>query len=424
MLDIDLFRNAPDVVKKDLKKRGEDTGRVDEVIEADKKWRKALKKVSDLRSKRNTVTKEVAALKKSGKDASSTIKSMSSINDEIKEQQKVVDGLAAQRKQLLMRMPNILDESVPVGEGSEENVEIRKHGTPKKYDFDLKAHGELSEKLGIADFDKAAEVAGAGFYYLKGELAQLDFALMAFAINELVAKGYKLIEPPFMLNRKAYEGVTDLGDFESVMYKIEGEDLYLIATSEHPIGAMLMNEVISEDELPLKFAGISSCYRKEIGAHGVDTKGIFRVHQFNKIEQFVFCKPEDSKKYHEEIIKNSEEMWKKLEIPFRVVNICTGDIGTVAAKKYDIEAWSPRQKKYVEVVSGSNCTDYQSRRLNIKYGKRGGETQLVHTLNSTAIATSRALVAILENNQQKDGSVKIPKVLWPYMGGIKEIKAK
>jgi seryl-tRNA synthetase len=228
-----------------------------------------------------------------------------------------------------------------------------------------------------------------------------------------------------MLNRKAYEGVTDLGDFENVMYKIDSEDLYMIATSEHPIAALYMNEVIAEEDMPLKMVGYSPCFRKEIGSHGVDTRGIFRVHQFWKIEQFIFCKPEDSWKHHEELIKNSEELFQALEIPYRVVNICTGDIGTVAAKKYDLEVWMPRQNAYKEACSCSNCTDYQARRLNIKYGKRGsGDLKLIHTLNDTAIATSRALVAIIENFQNEDGSIDIPKVLWPYMNGKKKIVAQ
>jgi seryl-tRNA synthetase len=248
---------------------------------------------------------------------------------------------------------------------------------------------------------------------------------MQFAVDNLVKKGFKLFIPPLMLGRKAYEGVTDLADFENVMYKVEGEDLYLIATSEHPIAAYFMNEVIPEEELPIKIVGMSPCFRKEIGSHGVDTRGLFRVHQFWKVEQFILCKPEDSWKYHEELQKNSEELYTELGVPFRVVNICTGDLGVIAAKKYDTEAWFPRQKAYQEVGSNSNCTDYQARRLNIKFGKRGaGNLQLVHTLNNTAIATSRAMVAILENFQNKDGSVDIPKALWPYMNKVKKIEAK
>ncbi len=252
---------------------------------------------------------------------------------------------------------------------------------------------------------------------MKGDLVLLDLALQQFALNFVRERGYEVVIPPFMMRRKAYEGMVDLADFETMMYKAEDEDLYLIATSEHPIGAMHMDEVLDEDEMPLKYAGISTNFRKEIGAHGVDTRGLFRMHQFNKVEMFIFCLPEDSSKYHEELIGNAEEIFRQLEIPHRIVNVCTGDIGTVAAKKYDLETWSPRQRKYVEVVSCSNCTDYQARRLKIRVGKRGGEKRYAHTLNSTAIATSRALVAILENNQNEDGTVTVPKVLRPLLGG-------
>ncbi|MCJ2520466.1 MAG: serine--tRNA ligase, partial [Candidatus Thermoplasmatota archaeon] len=242
-------------------------------------------------------------------------------------------------------------------------------------------------------------------------------ALQRFALDLVLGRGYQPVFPPFMMRRAAYEGCVDLADFETVMYKVEGEDLYLIATSEHPIAAMHMNEVLDEGQMPLKYAGISTNFRKEIGAHGVDTRGLFRMHQFNKVEQFVFSPPEDSRKYHEELIENAEEIFRRLEIPYRVVNVCTGDMGTVAAKRYDLETWSPRQGKYVEVVSCSNCKDYQARGLNIKVGKRGGEKRFVHTLNSTAVATSRALVAILENYQNEDGSVAVPEVLRAYMDG-------
>ena len=306
-----------------------------------------------------------------------------------------------------------------------ENVEVKKIGKPKKFDFKLISHGELAEKLGIADFKKATQVSGAGFYYLFGELALLNQALSQYAIDFMIKKGYKFVIPPLMLNKKAYEGVTDLADFQNVMYKIEDDDMYMIATAEHPIAALYMNEVIPEEDLPLKLVGFSPCFRKEIGSHGVDTKGLFRVHQFWKVEQFIFCKPEDSWKYHEELIKNSEELFKSLELPYRIVNICTGDLGIIAAKKYDLELWMPRQEAYKEACSCSNCTDYQARRLNIKLGKRGSSNlQLVHTLNNTAIATSRAMVAILENFQNKDGSIDIPKPLHKYMGGIKKINVK
>jgi seryl-tRNA synthetase len=276
------------------------------------------------------------------------------------------------------------------------------------------------------DIERAGKIAGARFFYLKNDGVLLDMALMNFALQEMVKKGYKPIEPPFLMRRKPYEGVVALSDFEDVLYKIEDEDLYLIATSEHPMAAMFMDEVLRADELPLKLVGVSTNFRKEAGAHGKDTRGIFRTHQFNKIEQFVFCKPEDSWEIHEELVQNAEDLVQKLGLPYRVVNCCTGDIGTVAAKKYDVEAWMPAQNAYREIISCSNCTDYQARRLNIKYREKEGEPPkgFVHTLNSTAIATGRTIVAILENYQQEDGSVVVPEVLRKYMGGIAKIESK
>jgi len=423
MLSIKFIRENSDLVKKSLEKRKDDEKIkwVDDLLNVDEKWRSLKQEVDELRHKRNVVTEEIMKLKKENKDASEKIKEAKEIPEKIKQLEKELEKVEKKKIFFLMRIPNILHDSVPYGKDDSENVEIKKVGKVPKIKFDLKPHGELAEELGIVDFKRAAKIAGSGFNYLKGELALLDLALQRFAIDFLVKKGYKLVYPPFMMNRKAYEGVTDLADFENVMYKIEDEDLYMIATSEHPVGAMLMDEVISENKLPLKFCAISACFRKEIGSHGVDTRGLFRMHQFNKIEQFIFCKPEDSWKLHEELQKNSEEMFKQLGIPFRVVNICTGDIGIIAAKKYDIEAWFPRSKKYMEVTSCSNCTDYQANRLNIRYEVKTGERYHVHTLNNTGIATSRAMVAILENYQQKDGSIKIPKVLQKYMYGKKFI---
>jgi len=290
----------------------------------------------------------------------------------------------------------------------------------------VKNHIDLALDLNQIDMERAGKVSGARFFYLKNEVAMLDMALMGFAIEELAKKGYTAIIPPYLMKREAYEGVTALADFADVLYKAENEDLYLIATSEHPMAAMYMGEVLKEQEMPVKLAGISTCFRKEAGAHGKDTRGIFRTHQFNKVEQFIFCKPEDSAKLHEELLMNAEELLQKLELPYRVVNVCTGDIGTVAAKKYDIEAWMPAQDGYREVVSCSNCTDYQARRLGIRYREKEGAAPkgFVHTLNSTAIATGRTIVAILENNQLEDGTVRIPAVLRKYMGNREKIDRK
>lgn len=425
MLDIQLFREHPEIIRKNLEKRkdSEKLKQIDEIVKIDSEWRKRKADLDSLRAERNKVSMEINQLKKAGKDASKQIKKAASLPKEIADEEKWVSEAEDKLKNYLMRMPNILHESVPYGKDDSENVEVRKWGKLPKFNFELKTHVEIAEKLG-ADFERATKLSGSGFFVLTGEIALLEQAIARYAVDLMVKKGYSLFLPPLMMKRKPYEGVTDLSDFEKVMYKVQDADEYLIATSEHPMAAFYMNETIDEKALPIKFVGYSQCFRKEIGAHGIDTKGLFRRHQFNKVEQFVFCKPEDSWKIHEELIKNAEEVFKGLEIPYCVVNICTGDIGTVAAKKYDIEAWMPRQNKYGEVVSCSNCTDYQARRLNIKCGKEGGEKTVLHTLNSTAVATSRALVAVLENYQNKDGTVTVPKVLVPYMNGLKVLGKK
>jgi seryl-tRNA synthetase len=325
-----------------------------------------------------------------------------------------------------MRLPNLLDDSVPLGRDSNDNVQIKTWGTIPKFNFPIKNHIDLALDLDLIDMERAGKISGARFFYLKNQVAQLDLALMSFAVEELSKKGYMPVLPPYLMKREAYEGVTALDDFADVLYKVENEDLYLIATSEHPMAAMFMDEVLREQEMPVKLAGISTCFRKEAGAHGKDTRGIFRTHQFNKIEQFIFCKPEDSSKLHEELLENAEDLLQKLELPYRVVNVCTGDIGTVAAKKYDVEAWMPAQNGYREVISCSNCTDYQARRLGIRYReKEGAPTKgFVHTLNSTAVATGRTIVAILENKQQEDGTINIPKALRKYMGNLDKIERK
>lgn len=422
MLDIKLIRENPQLVRADLEKRG-DAAKLEllgELVSLDRQWRQDLEKVNALKHERNKLSKEISEIKKEGGDASQLITKSSEIPKEINTLDAQIEELKSKANAILMRLPNLLHESVPVGKDETANVEIRKWGKPKTFDFELKSHGELAEAMGFADFDRAVKISGTGFNYLKGDLALLDMALVNFAVNFMVSKAYTLIEPPFMMRRRPYEGVTDLADFENVMYKVESDDLYLIATSEHPMAAMFMDEIIDEDKLPMKFVGFSPCFRREIGAHGVDTKGLFRMHQFNKVEQFIFCRPEDSWNHHEELQKNTEEMFQGLELPYKVVNVCTGDIGPIAAKKYDIEVWFPRQKKYGEVTSCSNCTDYQARRLNIRCGKHGSEKkQVPHTLNNTAIATSRTMVAILENYQNADGTITIPKVLRPFMGGKK-----
>jgi seryl-tRNA synthetase len=425
MLDIKLIRETPEVVRQNLVKRGdlEKLKLLDKLINYDKKWREHTTRLNELRRKRNELTIQIANLKKIGKDAGKEIKEAKRIDNEITVLEKETANLHEKIRSILMVLPNLLHESVPVGKDERNNVTIRTWGTPPKFNFPVKDHIDLGLGLDIMDVERAGKVAGARFFYLKHEGVLLDLALMNFALNEMVKKGYIPIEPPFLMRRKPYEGVIALTDFEEMLYKIEGEDLYLIATSEHPMAAMYMDEILNAEQLPIKFVGISTNFRKEAGAHGKDTRGIFRTHQFNKIEQFIFCRPEDSWKMHEELIRNAEELIRKLGIPYRVVNVCTGDIGMVAAKKYDLEVWMPAQNTYREAISCSNCTDYQARRLNIRYREKEGTPPkgFVHTLNSTAIATGRTMVAILENYQQEDGSVIIPEVLRPYMNEIEKI---
>jgi seryl-tRNA synthetase len=428
MLDIKLIRENPDFVRENLSRRGEPEflRMLDELIECDKLWRQHLTRLNDLRRERNRITTEIAASKKRGVDATAMVSRAKEIDEEIESLERLVGEYEEKVRYYLMRLPNLLHDSVPIGRDENDNVTVRTWGEIPHFNFPVKDHIELGLSLDIMDIERAGKIAGARFFYLKREGVLLDIALLNFALEEIVKKGYTPIEPPFMMRRKPYEGVTALSDFEDSLYKIEDEDLYLIATSEHPMAAMFMDEVLKAENLPIKFVGISPNFRKEAGAHGKDTRGIFRTHQFNKVEQFIFCKPEDSWKFHEELIRNAEELVQKLGLPYRVVNVCTGDIGTVAAKKYDIEVWMPAQNAYREIISCSNCTDYQARRLNIRYREKEGKPPkgFVHTLNSTALATGRTIVAILENYQQADGSVVIPEVLRKYMGSLEKIEPK
>lgn len=428
MLNINLLRENPKIVKDSEKKRNHDLKIVDEVLSLDEKWKKELKKVEELKHQRNVVSLAINELKKKGKSANDKIKEMRKVVDEIKEKEEKANQLIEERNLALKKIGNLLHPSVPAGKDESENQEIKKVGKIPKFNFPFKDHIELGLELDLIDLDTAAKVSGARFYYLKNEAVLLDLALQRFALDRLLAKGFQLIYPPFMLNKAALEGGVNLSEFEDTIYKIDQEDLYLIGTSEHPLVALKKDQLLQEKELPLKLGGISTCFRKEAGSHGRDTKGIFRVHQFNKIEQVVYCRPEDSHKYFDELQKNAEELFKELGLPFRVVSICSGDIGNKQALQYDIEAWFPgqnnKQGAYREVTSCSNCTDYQAVTLNTRFIRPDGKKEYVHMLNNTAIATSRAIAAILENFQTKEGTVKIPPVLWPYMSGLKEIKPK
>jgi len=427
MLDIKLIREHPEVVRDNLEKRGavEKLKMLDDLIEYDKKWRQLLTEVNKLRHRRKMITAEIASLKKKGKDVSKKLEQARKIPERIERLEKQVKKYKERADRILLGLPNILHESVPVGRDESENVVVKTWGEPSKFDFEPKNHLEIALNLDLIDAERAAKVAGHGFYYLKGEMALLDYAILNYTIDFMMKSGYLLIEPPFMMRKKPYLGVTDLESFEDQLYKIEKEDLYLIATSEHPMAAIFMDEVINKEKLPIKLVGVSPCFRKEVGAHGKYTKGLFRMHQFNKVEQFIFCLPEDSWKFHEELQRNAENLCKSLGLHFRVVNVCTGDIGMIPAKKYDIEVWMS-DGEYREVGSNSNCTDYQARRLNIRFREKEGQAPagFVYTLNNTALATSRTMMAILEQFQQKDGSVIIPKVLRPFMGGIEKMEPR
>jgi len=423
MLDMSMFREHADVLRADHDKREMPHHNIDEVIRLDEEWRQARYDVDQLRKKRNQAARGIAEAKKSGDSAKADaiLAEVASLGNEIDSLSEKVDLCLADRDQIRMRVPNILHESVPVGEDDQKNTLHSLHGDKTELGFEARNHNDLIEMNNWVDLARGAKVTGSRFYFLQGDLARLEMALQSYSANFLMDRGYTLVQPPLMMNREAYEGVTDLGDFETVMYGIEPDKYYLIATSEHPLTAMRMDEIIEPAELPIKLVGVSSCFRREVGAHGLSDRGIWRVHQFTKIEQIVICKPDDSWEHHEELLTNAVELWDSLGLHYRVVNICTGDMGTVASKKYDLEAWLPGANAYKEVVSCSNCTDYQANRLRMRYRTAEGNSA-VHTLNSTAVATSRALVAIMEQYQNEDGTVRVPDVLIPHMGGQSILK--
>jgi len=431
LLDIKLIRENPEMVRANLERRQQPdkVTLLEQVIDADKRWRELTANINRLRKRRNEISQEIAQTMKSGKDASSLKSEAAKIPEELKDIELELEERQKFVRNGLMRLPNILHESVPYGRDEQDNVVVKVWGKPPMFGFSPNSHAELSQNLGIADFERGSKVTGSGFYYLRNEMVLLDYSIMRYAMDLLIGRGYSVIEPPYMIKRSFYEGVTDLSDFENVMYRIDDSEnikdpLYLIATSEHPMGAMLKDEIVNADQLPIKMCGVSPCFRREIGSHGKYTKGIFRVHQFNKIEQFIFCLPEQSWDLHEELQRNCEALYEGLGIHYRVVNVCTGDIGSIAAKKYDTEAWMA-DGEYREVGSNSNCTDYQARRLNARYRMKEGQAPVgfLHTLNNTAIATSRTMIMVMEQYQQEDGTIRVPKVLQKYMG-MKEIEGK
>jgi seryl-tRNA synthetase len=426
MIDLKLIRETPELVKENIKKRFQEAKLplVDKIRKKDAEWKALKTKVDELRHERNEISKQVGEAKKAGKSATALLKKAGAIPDRIDKIEKEADKLQEEIKEMLLKIPNIIHSSVPIGKDSSQNVVREVIGKPKKPEFKVKSHAEIAETLGVADFDTSAKTSGNGFYYLMGDLALLNQALISYAREFMVSKGYKYVEPPLMIRKSILEGVYSAADIAQMAYKVEGEDLFLIATSEHPLIGMFIDKTLKKEDLPLKLTAYSMCFRKEIGSHGIDEKGFYRTHQFNKQEMVVICKPEDSYKYYDELLSLSKELFKNLGIPIREKESCSGDLSDLKAKGADLEAWSPRQEEYFEITSVTNMEEAQARRLNIKYVNEKNEKKFVHTLNNTAIATSRALVAILENCQNTDGSVTIPEVLQKYMGGKKKIEKK
>jgi len=416
MLDPKIIKENPQMIREMIKARNVEFD-FDELIDVDQKRREFIIKTDELRKKKNQTAMEISQKKKAGQDISSTLDEMKNISAELAKLETIQLEIEKKYSSLALSIPNLIHESVPLGKDETANKEIKKWGKIPEFDFKINDHIDISENLDLVDLERAAKVAGARFYYLKNDLVRLNQSLIHYALDFLAEKNYSLIQPPYMINRQSMEGAVIANDFEEVIYKIENEDLYMIGTSEHAMAAMHSDEIIEGKDLPLRYAGVSPCFRKEAGAHGRDQKGIFRVHQFDKIEQFVFTRPDESWNEHEKMLSNAEEFYQNLEIPYKILLLSSGDMGKVSAKTYDIEAWMAGQNAYREIVSCSNCLDYQARRLKIRFrDKTNEDTQYLHTLNSTLIATSRVLVSIMENFQTKDGHITIPKVLQKYMG--------
>jgi seryl-tRNA synthetase len=428
------LRKDPEILRENLRRRFLPLDMLERAIELDRKWREAVTELNSLRERRNEINRSIPRADPGEREE--LIRKAKEIGEEIERLEDVLEKLSQERDSILMSMPALIDDSVPIGPNEDYNKPIRFWGKPKvprskldsfmeqtrgfnvEYeliDWEPLGHAdELEVMLKQVDTVKAGQLAGSRFFYLFKDIVWLEQALILFALDKISRKGFIPVIPPYMMRRDYYLGVVDLNTFEDSIYKVEGEDLYLIATSEHPLVAMHAGDTFTEDELPRLYVGLSPCFRKEAGTHGKDTKGIFRVHQFTKVEQIVFSKPEESKYWHERLIENAEEIYRELEIPYRIVNIASGDLGASAAKKYDLEGWFPAQGKYRELVSCSNCVDWQSYRLRIKLDRKG-RREFVHTLNSTALATTRTISAIVENHQREDGSVRIPKALRKYL---------
>ena len=428
MIDIKFLRENPDVVKENIKKKFQDhkLELVDEVIELDKERREIQAEADDIRAEKNQISKQIGALMAQGKkeEAEEVKKKVAESAARLKELEEKAPIIEEKVKSIMMRIPNIIDESVPIGKDDSENVEVERFGEPVVPDFEIPYHTEIIEKLAGIDLDSAREVAGNGFYYLIGDVARLHSAVLTYARDFMIDKGFTYVIPPFMIRSDVVTGVMSFDEMESMMYKIEGEDLYLIGTSEHSMIGRFINKMIDEPSLPLTLTSYSPCFRKEKGAHGIEERGIYRIHQFEKQEMIVICKPEESMDWYNKMWSYTVELFRSLDIPVRTLECCSGDLADLKVKSVDVEAWSPRQKKYFEVGSCSNLGDAQARRLKIRVKDTDGNKYLAHTLNNTVVAPPRMLIAFLENNLNEDGSVNIPEVLRPYMGGKDKIVPK
>lgn len=422
MIDPKLLKENPRLIEDMLKKRKLIDFPLNELLDLDKRRKEIISNVEEAKYERNTLAHSISLKKKSQVDTTEEIRLMKGIGVEISNLEREKIAVEAKYLHLMMLLPNIIFESVPLGKAAGDNIIVKKNGTMRKFDFKPKDHIDIATSLDLIDIERAAKIAGARFYFLKNDLVRMNQALMHLALDLLSKNGYTLAQPPYMIRKKAMEGAIILSDFENVIYKIEGDDLYLIGTSEHAMASMHMNEILDGRKLPMRYAGVSPCFRKEAGAHGKDMKGIFRVHQFEKVEQFVYSRPEYSVDEHERMLVVAEEFYEKLGIPCRVMLLCSGELGKISAKTYDIEAWMPGQNAYREIVSCSNCVDYQARRLHVRFRDRTNEkTQLVHTLNSTLVATERTIVSIIENYQTNRGTIEVPYVLQRYMDDKREI---
>ena len=425
MIDIKFLRENPDAVKENIKKKFQDSKLplVDEVIELDAQLRKAQQRGDSLRADRNRISKEIGGFMAKGqKDEAEKAKAqVKEFSDELAALEKQEEELSEKVKKIMMTIPNIIDPSVPIGKDDSENVEITRYGEPVVPDFEIPYHSEIMERLNGIDLDSARRVAGNGFYYLMGDIARLHSAVLAYARDFMIDLGFTYCIPPYMIRSNVVTGVMSFAEMDAMMYKIEGEDLYLIGTSEHSMIGKFIDTILEEDTLPRTLTSYSPCFRKEKGAHGIEERGVYRIHQFEKQEMIVVCKPEDSKMWFDKLWQNTVDLFRSMDIPVRTIECCSGDLADLKVKSYDVEAWSPRQKKYFEVGSCSNLGDAQARRLKIRVNGSDGKKYFAHTLNNTVVAPPRMLIAFLENNLNADGTVNIPEVLRPYMGGKSKI---